>query len=90
MCPASCKEEAHVDRGEYQAAKIITCPVAPCKYKWCKLCEQTVQPFGPEHSCDGTNEFNHLFQQEGWKRCPGTPSLTMIQNILHLTYRNAR
>jgi len=41
-----------------------------CTYIWCKACQQEIVPNGPEHSCDGSSELNHLVQQQGWKFCP--------------------
>lgn len=42
-----------------------------CTYVWCKKCNQEI-PMGPvDHSCDGTNELDHLMKDTGWKYCPG-------------------
>ncbi|KAK0489056.1 hypothetical protein IW261DRAFT_1390486 [Armillaria novae-zelandiae] len=66
-----CKESAFVDRTEYQEAGIITCPLPRCNHTWCKSCQQTVDVTGPQHSCDGSSELDHLMKQRGWKYCPG-------------------
>lgn len=60
-----------VDRGELQEVKNIACPWPTCQYVWCKACQQPIEVDGPEHSCDGSNELQHLMQQKGWKPCPG-------------------
>ena len=61
----------NVDRREYQATTIITCPLPDCSHTWCKECQQTVVLGGPEHSCNGVSELQHLMEKEGWRRCPG-------------------
>ncbi|KAK0217806.1 hypothetical protein IW262DRAFT_1093833 [Armillaria fumosa] len=66
-----CKESAFVDRTEYQEAGIIACPLPRCNHTWCKSCQQTVDVTGPQHSCDGSSELDHLMKQRGWKYCPG-------------------
>ncbi|KAK0202721.1 hypothetical protein DFS33DRAFT_1385094 [Desarmillaria ectypa] len=66
-----CKKSAFVDRTEYQEASIITCPLPGCNYTWCKSCQQSVDVTGPQHSCDGSSELDHLMKQRGWKYCPG-------------------
>ncbi|TFK72290.1 hypothetical protein BDN72DRAFT_816260 [Pluteus cervinus] len=65
-----CKRSVKFDRQQFQETEILTCPLFDCGYHWCKTCQQAVDPNGPKHSCDGTNEFNLLIEQEGWKRCP--------------------
>ncbi|KAI0650279.1 hypothetical protein C8Q79DRAFT_1006563 [Trametes meyenii] len=66
-----CQQTLWVDRDEYQESKVITCPLQGCGYVWCKLCSQPVDNTVPEHSCDGTNELDHLMKEQGWKHCPG-------------------
>ncbi|PBK72468.1 hypothetical protein ARMSODRAFT_954173 [Armillaria solidipes] len=66
-----CKKSAFVDRTEYQEAGIIACPLPRCNHTWCKSCQQTVDVTGPQHSCDGSSELDHLMKQRGWKYCPG-------------------
>ncbi|PBK99567.1 hypothetical protein ARMGADRAFT_1008100 [Armillaria gallica] len=66
-----CKKSAFVDRTEYQEAGIIACPLPRCNHTWCKSCQQTVDVAGPQHSCDGSSELDHLMKQRGWKYCPG-------------------
>ncbi|KAH9853651.1 hypothetical protein C2E23DRAFT_884804 [Lenzites betulinus] len=81
-----CKETLFVDRDEYQNSKIIHCPLKGCGYVWCKVCSQKVDPKGPEHSCDGTNELEHIMKEKGWKHCPGcqTPA-EKISGCNHLS-----
>ncbi|PBK95367.1 hypothetical protein ARMGADRAFT_926243 [Armillaria gallica] len=68
-----CQNGAFVDGIDYQQCSIITCPLPECENKWCKSCSQTIDTTvgGPEHSCDGTSELDHLIKQRGWKYCPG-------------------
>ncbi|KAI0677088.1 hypothetical protein C8Q78DRAFT_1073823 [Trametes maxima] len=66
-----CEQTVWVDKDEYQESKVITCPLQGCGYVWCKLCSQPVDNTVPEHSCDGTNELDHLMKEQGWKHCPG-------------------
>lgn len=66
-----CKDSVFVDRQELQEAKIIACPLPKCRHVWCKACQQTIDPSGPQHSCDGTSELDHLMKEQGWKHCPG-------------------
>lgn len=67
----SCRETVFVDRDEYEAVDVITCPLPGCNHTWCKACSQTIEDGGPAHSCDGTAELDHLISEQGWKRCPG-------------------
>ncbi|KAI0772084.1 hypothetical protein BD413DRAFT_604199 [Trametes elegans] len=75
-----CGETLFVDKAEYQQEKIIHCPLGGCGGVWCKQCSQLVDPKVPEHTCDGTNELEHLMKQQGWKHCPGkaTACLTVF------------
>lgn len=66
-----CQSSVFVDRAELQAAKIIVCPLPTCNYVWCKACQQEIEVGGPQHSCDGSSELNHLMNERGWKHCPG-------------------
>ncbi|KAK0225419.1 hypothetical protein IW262DRAFT_685776 [Armillaria fumosa] len=68
-----CQKDAFVDRIDYQESSTIRCPLPECEHKWCKSCSQTIDTAagGPEHSCDGTSELDHLMKQRGWKYCPG-------------------
>lgn len=62
-----------VDRKEFEDTQFLTCPLPKCAHSWCKLCQQpATENSDPPHSCDGTNELNHLMGAHGWKRCPGT------------------
>ncbi|KAL4072321.1 hypothetical protein J3A83DRAFT_4092925, partial [Scleroderma citrinum] len=77
-----CNQTAFVDRNDIEATERIQCPVLGCDHVWCRKCQQSVEPGGPEHSCDGSKELDHLVQQEGWKFCPSTPSPQMYFGIL--------
>ena len=66
-----CQQTMNVDRGEYQTATIITCPLPGCSHTWCKECQQAIVLGGPEHSCDGVSELKYLMEKKGWRRCPG-------------------
>jgi hypothetical protein len=66
----------YVDKEDYKDADIISCPLPRCNYIWCKHCSQAIEVGGPKHSCDGTNELNHLMKQKGWKHCPGCQTPT--------------
>ncbi|KAJ6620547.1 hypothetical protein B0H10DRAFT_2215822 [Mycena sp. CBHHK59/15] len=66
-----CKESIFVDRTEYEASPILVCPLPACDHVWCKACQQTIDVAGPQHSCDGSSELEHLMKRRGWKHCPG-------------------
>ncbi|KAJ7708982.1 hypothetical protein B0H17DRAFT_1000084 [Mycena rosella] len=66
-----CKQSMFVDRAEYDEAPILVCPLPRCNHAWCKACQQTILVHGPEHSCDGSAELEHLMKRRGWKHCPG-------------------
>ncbi|TFK72289.1 hypothetical protein BDN72DRAFT_792665 [Pluteus cervinus] len=68
-CPG-CRRSVNIDRQEYEENAILACPLPGCNYGWCKNCQQAIVQNGPRHSCDGTNELDHLMTQQGWKRCP--------------------
>src|SRR6266511_1022955 len=61
-----------VDNIELKSTNIIVCPLRGCNHVWCKRCEQTIQVPGPQHSCDGSRELEHLMRARGWRHCPGT------------------
>ena len=63
-----------VARDEYDAVDIIVCPLPDCDHAWCKQCQQSIDFDGPEHSCDGTLELDHLIKKKGWKYCPSEPT----------------
>ena len=46
-----CLHTLFVDREDYEEIHIIICPLPCCNHRWCKLCQQTVLPGGPVHSC---------------------------------------
>ncbi|KAI0644846.1 hypothetical protein C8Q79DRAFT_968077 [Trametes meyenii] len=71
-----CHKTPRVDKNEYEKSEVIRCPMKGCGYMWCKLCSQPVNPSGPKHSCDGTNELDHLLKAQKWKRCPGCKTPT--------------
>jgi hypothetical protein len=70
-----CERSMFVARDEHEGAKIIACPLPDCNNVWCKHCQQTIVRGGPQHSCDGTTELDHLMKQQGWKYCPCMPVL---------------
>ncbi|KAJ3558370.1 hypothetical protein NM688_g964 [Phlebia brevispora] len=57
----------HIGLSEAEYALYTEMELAP----FATRCNQNVNPDGPEHSCDGTNELDHLMDQKGWKYCPG-------------------
>lgn len=65
-----CHHSGFVDRQDLEAHSEIHCPFAACDHVWCKNCQQTIEPGGPKHSCDGTAELDHLMKQQGWRYCP--------------------
>ncbi|KAF8446345.1 hypothetical protein L210DRAFT_3529691 [Boletus edulis BED1] len=65
-----CRRPTFVDRQDYSDAVNIVCPQRDCQHVWCKKCEQTIVIDGPKHSCDGSNELDHLMKEKGWKHCP--------------------
>lgn len=67
-----CQQAVFVDKSEYEAQEIIACPLPGCTHAWCKACSRSIEFNGPRHSCDGSNELNHLMNQQGWKACPGS------------------
>ncbi|OSC98946.1 hypothetical protein PYCCODRAFT_1374060 [Trametes coccinea BRFM310] len=82
----SCAQSVFVDKAEFEASKIIHCPLAGCGYAWCKQCSQAVEFAGPEHSCDGSKELEHVMKQRGWKQCPGCNTPTeRISGCNHMT-----
>ncbi len=65
-----CQRSMFVARDELEGVNIIVCPLPDCYHAWCKLCQQSIDSSGPNHSCDGTSELHHLMKKEGWKYCP--------------------
>ncbi|KDR79183.1 hypothetical protein GALMADRAFT_63037 [Galerina marginata CBS 339.88] len=68
-CP-SCKKSMHVDRQDYVANNILTCPLPPCQYKWCRDCEMEIGLLNTEHHCKN-KKLDRLMRRKGWKYCPG-------------------
>ncbi|KAN0094327.1 hypothetical protein V8E55_002614 [Tylopilus felleus] len=81
-----CQHSGFVDRLDLEAQSEIHCPFPACDHVWCKKCEQTIEPGGPNHSCDGTSELDHLMKQQGWRYCPNckTP-IQKIEGCNHLS-----
>ena len=69
-----------VDREEHNASNLIVCPLPKCQHVWCKSCQQDidVRAVGAQHSCDGSNELQHLMTTKGWKHCPGMNVYALI------------
>ncbi|KIM50415.1 hypothetical protein SCLCIDRAFT_1225360, partial [Scleroderma citrinum Foug A] len=76
---AQCNQSAFVDRHDMEAADLMQCPVLGCDHVWCRKCQQTVERGGPDHSCDGSKELEHLVQEQGWRFCPNCK--TPIQKL---------
>ncbi|KIK76925.1 hypothetical protein PAXRUDRAFT_835170 [Paxillus rubicundulus Ve08.2h10] len=69
-CVPRCQHSAFIDRGDLEATNELRCPVSGCDHMWCRKCQQSIDPKGPTHSCDGASELNHLMKERGWKYCP--------------------
>ncbi|KAF9072302.1 hypothetical protein BDP27DRAFT_426350 [Rhodocollybia butyracea] len=84
-----CSRTTLMDREEYQECTVVTCPLPDCVHSWCKKCSQTIDtdvPGTPKHSCDGTNEFESLMREKGWKACPGcNTNFQKIEGCNHMT-----
>ncbi|KAF9234649.1 hypothetical protein BU15DRAFT_52330 [Melanogaster broomeanus] len=67
-----CNRSTFVDRRDHEETTYIECPLPDCDHVWCKECQQTITIFfgGPEHSCDGSSELDHLMKENGWRYCP--------------------
>ncbi|KAF8657093.1 hypothetical protein AX16_002280 [Volvariella volvacea WC 439] len=67
-----CKFVSWVIKDEFHQTKVLSCPSpgGTCNHKWCKDCNQDASMLGVAHTCDGTNEFQDLFERRNWKRCP--------------------
>lgn len=74
-----CQHSAFVDKQDLEANPEIHCPFPACDHVWCKRCQQTIDPSGPKHSCDGTSELDHLMKQQGWRYCPSEWNLTPLR-----------
>lgn len=70
-----CKQSAFVYRQDVDDTPTIACPLPGCNYIWCKTCQQAIEIGGPQHSCDGSSELDHLMKSSGWKYCPSTISM---------------
>jgi hypothetical protein len=65
-----CKRSVFVDKQDLKEMKTVVCPLPDCSYIWCTVCQQPISLDGPQHSCDGTSELDHLMKKSGWKYCP--------------------
>jgi len=66
-----CKRSTIVDRQDLESTAVVACPLGDCTYMWCKACQQEITAAGgPQHSCDGSSELDHLMKKSGWKYCP--------------------
>ncbi|EJD53500.1 hypothetical protein AURDEDRAFT_110336 [Auricularia subglabra TFB-10046 SS5] len=79
-----CKKSMNVDRDDYMAMNVITCPIRKCHYTWCKRCLHKVAP-GVDHTC-GQAELQKLMTSKGYQFCPGcqTPC-EKISGCNHIT-----
>lgn len=79
-----CKKSMNVDRDDYMAMNVITCPIRKCHYTWCKRCLHKVAP-GVDHTC-GQAELQKLMSSKGYQFCPGcqTPC-EKISGCNHIT-----
>ncbi|KAF7799351.1 hypothetical protein EIP86_010583 [Pleurotus ostreatoroseus] len=89
----SCDRETFIDRHDYDAAGIITCPFSGCTHSWCKQCSAAVNPRSPGHSCGAkaaTKALERLMEKQGWKHCPGcrTPT-SKSEGCNHMTVRSS-
>ena len=78
-----CERSMFVARDEHEEETIIECPLPDCDHTWCKECQQTTELGGPQHSCDGTKELEHLMKEQGWKYCPCMPVLACCNYRSH-------
>lgn len=69
--PLSCQQSSLVDRDDYAASPVVTCPLPTCRGQWCKDCNHRVDPTVGPHSCDGQQEMDNYIRQKNLKRCPG-------------------
>jgi len=65
-----CQRTSVVDREDIENATTLICPLPDCPYMWCKACQHEITVGGPQHSCDGTLELDHLMKEQGWRYCP--------------------
>ena len=79
-----CHHSGFVDRQDLEAQSEIHCPFPACDHVWCQKCQQTIEPGGPKHSCDGTSELDHLMKQQGWRYCPS--ELDLLSHINFMTF----
>ncbi|KAF8313175.1 hypothetical protein DL93DRAFT_2125877 [Clavulina sp. PMI_390] len=68
-CP-HCQNSSLVDKDDYAAEQVVTCPLGPCRGRWCKDCNQKLDPGMGVHSCDGEKEMDEWIRQSKSKRCP--------------------
>ena len=90
-CFWRCNQSGFVDKREFEQNKVLFCPFPNCSCSWCRDCQQEIsrELDGPVHSCDGSEEFNHLMSRKGWKHCPGCHTPTeKIQGCNHMTVRD--
>ncbi|KAL1762826.1 hypothetical protein FB107DRAFT_198398 [Schizophyllum commune] len=81
-----CQNTVFVDKTEYQASRIVACPLPGCTYAWCRHCQQEIGFGRVEHSCDGSLELAALMRDRGWRACPGCKTnIQKTEGCNHMT-----
>jgi len=76
-CP-KCKTAFYVDREDYEALTMLSCPLGSCDGFWCKMCSQIIDPFDL-HSCSDVGVLESMMAVRDWKCCPGCN--TVVEKI---------
>lgn len=75
--PYRCKRSMLVDRKEYSALRLISCPLPACGQRWCKDCGKVVDDSTTKHRCKDKT-LNRVMKKKGWRYCPGLCSLSAL------------